>query len=124
MIEVPTLTHEMRMERRIDQRGFPRDRYVGRQLMTRPPNQSLGWFPLVQLSQICPELVMTYFLRRQPMENPDNVDWHRWTICYDIIRAQELHPLTTTPWRHLDVSDVATENEDSSTSSEETSDDV
>ena len=92
--------------------------------MTRPPNQSLGWFPLVQLSQICPELVMTYFLQRQPTENPDNVDWHCWTICYDIMRAQEMYPFTTTPWRHLDVSDVATENEDSSTSSEETFDDI
>ena len=123
VIEVQTLTQAMRMERRLDQRGFPRDQYKGRQLMSRTPNQGIGWYPLIQLSNICPELVMTYFLRWQPMENPENTDWYLWTICYDMIRAQELNPYTTTR-RHFDVSDVATENESSSTSSEETLGDI
>ena len=67
---------------------------------------------------------MTSFLRQLPKEDPENSNWHLWTICYNMIRAQELHPWTTTPWRHYDVSDVTTENEDSSTSSEETLDDI
>ena len=121
--QVQRLTQTMRMERRLDQRGFPRDQYTGRQLMTRPPRQGLGWFPLIQLCHICPELVMTYFLRRRPMENPENTNWYRWTICYDMIRAQELNPYTTTPWRLVEVADVDTANEESSTSSEETLDD-
>ncbi len=118
--EVQTLTQTMRMERRLDQRGFPRDQYIGRQLMTRPPNQGIGWFPLIQLCQICPEIVMTYFLRRRPMENP-LTDWRRWTICYDMIREQEDHPYTSYPWR-LPLSTTA--NEASSTSSEETLEDI
>jgi hypothetical protein len=123
VMEVP-LPLAMRMERRLDQRGFPRDQYVGRQLMTRPPNQRIGWYSLIQLCHTSPEVAMTYFLRRRPMEIRDNADWHLWTICYDMIRVQELYPNTRTPWRHFDYSDVTTENENSSTSSEETLDDI
>lgn len=111
------LTQEQIMERRLDQRGFPRDRYTGPYLNTRAPRQGLGWYPLLSLSQICPELVMTYFLRRLPIEDPENTNWRLWTICYDMIRVQDLHPYTRTPWRHHEDT---TAYEASSSSSEET----
>jgi hypothetical protein len=110
--EVP-LIWEFQAERRMDARGFPRDEYQGRRLFSTSRNQLVGWFPIQQLVYTCPELVMTYFLRRRPIEDLLNVDWNLWIICYDIIRTQEMYPpIENEPlWQHLDLSDLSDQNE-------------
>jgi hypothetical protein len=68
----------------------------------------------------CPDVVMTYFLRYQPMEIEGNANWCLWTICYDMIQKQEMYPPQNQTWQHLDFSDFTTDNEDSNDDSDDT----
>jgi hypothetical protein len=101
------LTGEQIRQRRMDRRGFPRDHYQGRRIFTSSRNQNIGWFPMRQLCFLCPDLVMTYFLRMRPIEEPENDHWRQWAICYDIIRTQETYEPQDEIWQHLELSDFS-----------------
>lgn len=94
--------------RRMDARGFPRDGNIGQHIFTRWTH--IGWFPMQQLIYTCPDVVMTYFLRRRPMENP-NEHWQLWTVCYNILRHEEEFPPRQRLWRYLDYELSTTEDE-------------
>ncbi len=93
---------EERRRRRMDNRGFPQDTYEGRQLYGQFDGLRIGWYPMIQLLNTCPDVVMTYFLRVRPMEIARDASWNLWTICYDMIRHEEAFIPQPTRWRYLD----------------------
>jgi hypothetical protein len=107
---------EERRRRRMDERGFPQDRYQGRHLYyVFSPASLIGWYPMIQLLHTTPDVVMTYFLRIRPMEHTRDPNWHLWSICYEMIRHEELYRPTINRWRYLDqtadMSDTENEND-------------
>jgi hypothetical protein len=106
---------EERRRRRMDERGFPQDRYQGRHTYDPyTPGLLIGWYPMIQLLHTTPDVVMTYFLRMRPMEHTRDPNWHLWSICYDMIRHEESLRPAINRWRYLDhaVDMSDTENED------------
>ena len=59
---------EERCRRRMDNRGFPQDTYQGRHLYGNFQGLHIRWYPMIQLLNACPDVVMTFFLRVRPME--------------------------------------------------------
>jgi hypothetical protein len=51
------------IRRRLDRRGFPADQDTGSRTHSRFVGMQIGWFSMHQLSHLCPDVVMTYFLR-------------------------------------------------------------
>jgi hypothetical protein len=66
--------------RRIDIYGFPTNRYRGTRTYNSFSGRCIGWYPINQLCHTCPNVVMTYFLRRRPMEVQTNANRHLWSI--------------------------------------------
>jgi hypothetical protein len=125
----PVYTNNVRLDpaeivlRRIDARGFPTDRYRGTRSYGRFLGRRIGWYPINQLCHTCPNVVMTYFLRRRPMEVQTNADWHLWSICYNMIRHNETFPNRERNWTLLDyssLSDTENENDQDSDGTDET----
>ncbi len=54
------------------------------------------------------------------MEIEENASWHLWTICYDMIRTQEMYPPRCQNWQHLDFSACTTDAKYSTDDSEGT----
>jgi hypothetical protein len=126
---VPVYTNDVQLDphdvilRRMDRRGFPADSHTGQQLLqTYAQSSRHGWLPMLQLLHLCPDLVMTYFLRARPMERSMDPDWRLWSICYDILRHQELFPSRERRWTYLQYAELpTTEDEDNmSTDSDDT----
>jgi hypothetical protein len=104
---------EERQRQRMDNRGFPQDLYQVRRIYNHFAGLHMRWYPMIQLLNTCPHVVMTYFLRARPMEIASDASWPLWIICYNMIQHEEAFRPQLVRWRYLDYDLPETENENS-----------